>query len=195
MTKQEQEDNYWIWTNSGKQFSYNYTDPDQICIEDIATALSKICRYAGHIDRFYSVADHCCNVVEFAEEHYFFSRDYDPRLSLGWLLHDAAEAYLSDIPAPAKKLLPDFKRLEKRIYRVIAEKYGAPYDKKFQELLDYYDKNIIRDEAELLFVKTPAWAEKYEKLGAHIYVSTDSKEACARYLEKFDELMEEIHSG
>ncbi|WP_342082428.1 helix-turn-helix domain-containing protein, partial [Escherichia coli] len=42
------------------------------------------------------------------------------------LMHDATEAYCQDIPAPLKRLLPDYKRMEEKIDAVIREKYGLP---------------------------------------------------------------------
>ncbi len=186
----KKEPNRWIHTNSGKQFSFNYTQLDQICIEDIAAHLSKICRYVGAIDEFYSVADHCCNLVD-----YLIDRgETNPYFLLGVLLHDAPEAYLSDIAAPAKHL-PEFrgyKRVEKRIYGHIATKFGAPNDKEFHKSLDYYDKNIIRDEAEVLFEIKPSWALEYTLLGAVIEVSPDHKAGRERYLDTYEDIMDRI---
>lgn len=180
--------NYWVWTHSGKQFSYNYTHPEQIDIEDIAAALSKTCRYSGHIKIPYYVSDHCCNLVEFEESNGV----HNPYYLLGVLLHDAAEAYLGDIPAPAKKLLPDFKALEKRIYGHISAKFGTPNDEEFHRHLDYIDKNIVRDEAELLFLSHPTWVKDYHKLDADIIVSKNHEAARKRYLELFYELQARI---
>lgn len=184
------EPDYWIWTGTRK-FSYNYTQPEQIDIEDIAHNLALVNRYVGSVKVAYCVADHCCNLVEYCE-----SKGWNnPIFLLGVLLHDAAEAYLSDIPAPAKKLLPDFKRLEKRIYGHIASKFGAPNDEDFHEHLDRVDKNIVRDEAELLFDNVPDWVEQYTKLGATITISKhapDGRYARERYLELFWELQEKI---
>jgi uncharacterized protein len=180
--------NYWIWTNSGKKFSYNYPHPDQICIEDIANSLSKICRYAGHCDLFYSVSDHCCNLVEYEESNGITN----PIYLLGVLLHDAGEAYLSDIPAPAKKLLPDFKRMEKEIFAVIAAKFGIPNDEEFHRQLDYIDKNIVRDEAELLFKATPTWVKDYKRLCAYIVISESPELGRIRFLNLYYDLRRQI---
>jgi 5'-deoxynucleotidase YfbR-like HD superfamily hydrolase len=183
--------NYWVWTHSGKQFSYNYTQPEQICIEDIAAALSKTCRYSGHLKIPYPVSDHCCNLVEYEE-----SQGVDnPHYLLGVLLHDAAEAYLGDIPAPAKKLLPDFKKLEKEIFGHIATKFGVPNDEEFHRHLDYIDKNIVRDEAEALFLVKPTWVKDYTFLGAEITVSKNHEQARKRYLELFWELQSRIEDS
>lgn len=48
----------YIQTLSGKKFNYLTATVDDIDVEDIATALSNICRFAGHLPEFYSVAQH-----------------------------------------------------------------------------------------------------------------------------------------
>lgn len=185
-------DNAWIWTGKRK-LSYNYTHPDQIHIEDIAHNLALVGRYCGSVRVLFPVADHCCNVVEFAESIGITH----PITLLGLLLHDAHEAYTSDIPAPAKKGLPDFKKLEKHLYGCIAEKFGAPNDVEFHKLLDYIDKNMVRDEAEALFDEVPDWVYNYIKLGATVVISKhapDGRHARKRFLELYDELTDRIRN-
>jgi hypothetical protein len=83
----------WIQTFSGVEFYPFDPLPSEILIEDIAHALSMQCRYAGHVRRFYSVAEHCVRVAELLP--------IEDRL---WgLLHDASEAYLVDLPRPIKR--------------------------------------------------------------------------------------------
>jgi len=104
-----------IRTFSGKYLDVFNPDPDMICIEDIAHALSNICRFGGHTRHFYSVAQHsvrCCN--------HFFSI----RFSLQALLHDASEAYLLDIPRPIKHRLTNYKETEEQLMTVISQKFG-----------------------------------------------------------------------
>ena len=106
-----------IRTFTGKAFDLRIMDPDTICIEDIAHALAHTARFGGHLQRLYSVAQHsvyACTLV---------SRE----LQLAALLHDAAEAYLGDMPSPFKNMLPDFRKLEAKLMTVIADKYGFEY--------------------------------------------------------------------
>lgn len=103
-----------IRTYTGKYLDVFNPDPEQICIEDIAHALANTCRFGGHTREFYSVAQHSimvCNRVQ-------------PELKLQALMHDAAEAYLTDVPTPIKKQLPAYIELEENLMKVIAAKFG-----------------------------------------------------------------------
>jgi len=94
--------------------------PDDIAIEDIATSLSGTARFRAHTDKdepIFTVAQHSVNV----------SHDVPEADALWGLLHDAAEAYLVDMPAPLKPLFPKYVALEERVQRVIAEKFGLPW--------------------------------------------------------------------
>lgn len=51
--------NHFITTGSGQHFYFCNSGPDIVYIEDIALALSNLCRFTGHLDEFYSVAQHC----------------------------------------------------------------------------------------------------------------------------------------
>lgn len=106
----------YIATSTGKHIDFTNITPDQICIEDIARGLSNECRFAGQLESFYSVAQHSVYV----------SQIVPPEYALEALLHDAAEAYIKDIPSPLKAMLPDYKAVEKRIEAVIRKKFGLP---------------------------------------------------------------------
>jgi len=93
--------------------------PEQILIEDIAHSLSLMTRANGHFEQFYSVAQHCINCLREAQ-----SRGYSRRLQLACLLHDAAEAYIADIPRPVKHRLTGFAEIEDNILGVILQKFG-----------------------------------------------------------------------
>lgn len=108
---------FWIQTWGGHPFFPYDPKPDQIHIRDIAHALSQQCRYAGHTNEFYSVAQHSVIVSKMVPQEH----------AMCALLHDATEAYLSDIPKPVKMGLPDFNALEDRVWReAIAPAFGLP---------------------------------------------------------------------
>ena len=83
-----------IMTASGALVAPLHLNPVDILIEDCARSLSNICRYAGQINFFYSVAQHSVIVASLMPE----------KFQLEALLHDASEAYLGDLPAPLKHL-------------------------------------------------------------------------------------------
>lgn len=65
--------------------------------------LSLICRGNGHVQTFWSVGQHCiCCAKEAA------ARGLSDRMVLACLLHDASECYMSDVPTPFKKELPEY---------------------------------------------------------------------------------------
>lgn len=109
-------DDLSIETASGAVFHIN--DP-KFDINDIAHALAHQCRYTGHTRYFYSVAEHSVLVAKLVSDLHLG----DP---FEGLMHDAAEAYLSDIAAPWKVLLPDYKVLEKRIETPLRNHFGLP---------------------------------------------------------------------
>ncbi|MEP9089816.1 HD family hydrolase [Enterobacter cloacae] len=108
----------YIQTLSGKKFDYLNSTADDVEIEDIATALSHICRFSGHLPEFYSVAQHSvlCSLI------------VPPEFAFEALMHDAAEAYCQDIPAPLKALLPDYRRIEERVEQLIRVKFSTTPD-------------------------------------------------------------------
>lgn len=112
-------DGVWIETFTGKPFHLLAPQPEDICIEDIAHSLSQQCRYIGHTKVFYSVAEHSYFVSLLAKE------------PLWGLLHDASEAYLSDLSRPAKHLTPigkPYLEVEAVIMRAICDVFGLPLD-------------------------------------------------------------------
>lgn len=74
-----------------------YECPSGLGIGDIAGALSNICRFNGHTDKFYSVAAHSMLVADKVPG--------GPETKLIALLHDAAEAFVGDMPSPLKACL------------------------------------------------------------------------------------------
>lgn len=55
----------WIQTFTGRRFWPLDPRPEDVCIEDIAHALSLKCRFGGHCTRFYSVAEHSVHVSNY----------------------------------------------------------------------------------------------------------------------------------
>jgi hypothetical protein len=103
-----------IRTYSGIAFWPLDPKESEIEIEDIAHSLSMLCRFNGHLKSFYSVAQHSVLVSGLCSKE----------TQLWGLMHDAAEAYISDMPAPIKLEMPNFIDAEHVIQRVICNKFG-----------------------------------------------------------------------
>lgn len=102
-----------ITTASGVQFDPLNPRAEDIRMDDIIAALPRICRFNGHCKWFYSVAQHSCLVAAYCKGHE----------SQRWaLLHDAAEIYTSDVPAPIKAEL-GIEAIEQRIMLCIADRF------------------------------------------------------------------------
>lgn len=104
----------WMQVNSGARFYPLDVRPEDINPRDIAHALSLLCRYGGHVDRFYSVAEHCVLMSEVVA----------PEFALHALLHDATEAYVVDVPRPVKRYLTNYQNIEDDVWLAITEHFG-----------------------------------------------------------------------
>ena len=107
-----------IMTCSKKMFDPLHPDVALIDICDIAHALSMLCRANGHFKSFYSVGQHSINCMQEAK-----ARGYSELVQLACLLHDASEAYLSDVTRPVKAELPRYVEIEKPLQDCIWGKF------------------------------------------------------------------------
>ncbi len=111
----------WIRTYSGGKYDLLHPRASQVCLDDLAHALAGERRFANHCRGHYSVAEHSLRVS------WIVSRE--PVMRLKALLHDAAEAYLSDWSSPLKNLLRIYSdgwalELEARSEAAIATAFG-----------------------------------------------------------------------
>lgn len=137
----------YITTFTGKHFYPMSPDPMAICIEDIAHALSLICRGNGHVHKFWSVAEHCICCAKEAE-----ARGLSARVILACLLHDASECYMSDVPRPFKKEMDAYQEQEENLLSTIYEKFlGSDLTEKEQaQVCDIDDVMLWYDLENLL---------------------------------------------
>ena len=133
-----------IETVSGKRVNVTSPSASDIVLQDIAWALSRIPRFAGHTitETVYNVAQHSIYVSNLAQElmdsRQNFNIDEDvwqcvlnirdkKELIIKALFHDAHEAYTGDIPSPVKKipeLYETFKLIEMRLDHAILSHLG-----------------------------------------------------------------------
>ena len=106
----------WILTHTGIKFDLLAPTPAMIDQRDIAHALSNLCRFNGHTHTHYSVAEHSIRVAQIVPVQF----------QLAALLHDATEAYVGDMVRPLKQVMPDFRKVEKRIWQAICERFDMP---------------------------------------------------------------------
>ncbi|MEG1345026.1 MAG: HD domain-containing protein [Terrisporobacter sp.] len=124
--------------------SFNPLNPskDDILIEDIAHSLSLITRANGHFSEFYSVAQHSIACCEEA-----IARGYNNKVILACLLHDASEAYISDIIRPVKRNLQGYLEVEKQLQSTIYEIFlGEAINEEEQKLIDSVDDTLLYHE-------------------------------------------------
>lgn len=107
----------YIRLHSGRKFHILRPRIEEINIKDIAWALSHICRFTGHTQSFYSVAQHCCHVSDILPDEF----------KLHGLLHDAQESICQDLAQPIKQYLPQYNELEMRVERLVARKFGLVF--------------------------------------------------------------------
>lgn len=133
----------WLQTASGRSFWPLDPMVEDVFLSDIAHALSNICRFNGHCREFYSVAQHSVLV----------SRNVPFQLK-GWgLMHDAAEAYVTDVPRPLKRLLPEFKSMESAVEKIVFEafKLFGPMNPEVKRI----DMAMLATEAEQIMLEPP----------------------------------------
>lgn len=106
----------FVHTARGKLFNVTFPVQDEIDIENIGYQLSMQCRFNGAVKdyRFYSVAEHC----------FYGSYIVPQAAALAFLLHDAQEAYISDVIRPIKRHDTFFNELEERVETAVHKKFG-----------------------------------------------------------------------
>ena len=168
----------FIGTYSGGRFWPLDPRPEEVLVEDVAHALSMVCRFTGHCARFYSVAEHCVLV----------SRLVPREDALAGLLHDAAEAYVADVSSPVKRSaeFAPYREVEDRIQRTVYARFGlAP---EMPEFVHLADRLLCVGEARVLFRTPPSWVVGKPGIGENLVVGLPPAQAEVLYLERFKEL-------
>ena len=174
----------WIQTYTGIPFYPLDPKPEDINIIDIAHSLSLQCRFTGHSDRFYSVAQHSLIVSDLCS----------PRNALHGLLHDASEAYLTDVPRPIKPLLTEYKQIEDNLQLEIFLKYGLVWP--IPNEIKIIDISLCITEAKALGFDISAWGDFEEIPILNIFDETfdcmQPRIAENLFINKFNNLLNNI---
>lgn len=121
----------WIMTAGGRAMEYLSPDPAAVALTDIAAHLAKLCRFAGAVGSFYSVAQHSVFVAGILP---LDSGDGHPPglLKAAGLFHDAHEYILGDMPTPMKAAIRkgsegyQLRAIEAGLDNVIHKAFGLP---------------------------------------------------------------------
>jgi 5'-deoxynucleotidase YfbR-like HD superfamily hydrolase len=163
-----------IITFTGRQVDPFNLQPEDVNIVDIAHSLSHQNRYGGHTIVPYSVAQHCLR-MEFAIE----KECNHLEMQIDALMHDASEAYITDIPKPIKERIPMIEEIEANVLNVIYQKYEIKHFLYVQEL----DKDSVFQEIKTLKMLDPIKA----RANSGYYNPTAHKIRTA-FLNRFNEL-------
>lgn len=177
---------YWIETYQSNQFDYENIEANHIEIEDIAHSLSLNCRFNGHCDRHYSVAEHSIYVSKLVR----------PEWALAGLLHDATETYMPDVNKPLKLfwgLNFDIKAFEDKIMDHIYNYLGIQHNEEIHKEIKTYDLAVLREEGNALFKRRNLW--RFPDNIPHVAIEIETlsgPEAEYRFLERYFKLAFDI---
>jgi 5'-deoxynucleotidase YfbR-like HD superfamily hydrolase len=184
----------YIETFTGRRFQPLAPVVADICIEDIAHALSNQCRFSGHVRHFYSVGEHSVRVsrlIETSLRSMAVPAELVRRRALWGLLHDASEAYLVDLPTPLKShelIGAGYRAAEKALMAAICDRFGLPTLEP--ECVHLADEMLLATEVrDLMFARPEHWAAyaHVETLPERI-VPWAPKTVEAEFLRRFEEL-------
>lgn len=183
-----------IRLNSGRSFNYETFDSIDICVEDIATSLSRLNRYLGHTVRPYSVAEHSWHMA-----HHFMSDsrglgvEKAARLALLALVHDAHEMVVGDMPTPLKAFLgPEalvpLRQIEEKFDQAMYEALGIAAPTDVEKCIIKQADTLIRNNE-----KTFLFGIHYKEQLASVIIHSRSREPdywALVWMGLYEELME-----
>ena len=177
-----------IVTYTGKVINPFYPDEDSICIEDIAHSLAMQCRFNGHTNKFYSVAQHSIMAALVLRES-----EFPVKVQLLGLLHDSAEAYITDLPKPFKDCLDDYLDVEQILNAAIIHKL---YPCRDVSVDDIYHVAFVDKELAILeggeFLGGDLWENKNTFFDVDFQVIWTPEEAEEGFLDFYYILLEEV---
>lgn len=154
----------WMQTHTNRKFYPMAPDPADISPYDIARGIAFQCRYNGHVNRFYSVAEHCVLIADA-----LWDTGYNEADVIWGLLHDGTESYVGDMVRPLKLHMPAFVEAEDRVMDAICERFGLE-QRTIPDSVRKFDSQILLDERAALKGEAPGgWSvDGLEPLGVTI---------------------------
>lgn len=149
---------YWNIAEPEKNLDANFD------IRMLAHAISNICRFTGHVRRFYSVAQHSvlCSFIEPDQDAY------------AKLMHDIAEALIGDVASPLKQMLNDYKVIERKNETALFSWFGISASFNLPKSVKRADIIMLLAEKRDLLAELPQdtveweWAKDVPELDYHI---------------------------
>lgn len=149
----------YVSTGHGHVFYPFDPQPVDVHWEDIFESLGRQCRYNGHCDRFYSVAEHS---VIMSYQH------PDIEVQKWALIHDFPEAYVGDLIRPLKKLFPVYSIVEDEIMMMLAEMLDMAFIKT-PTIVHNLDMQMCATEKRDLLIGSEPWHQMPDPIpGLHI---------------------------
>ncbi len=205
-----------IQLRSGALFSVLEPDPSVITLLDVAVSLARQARYTGHtthqgeycwakqpdgvikmLPRHSGACDFCArdDGYSVAEHSVWVSRVVAPGHEREALMHDAAEAFISDVVSPIK-YLPGFERLrelEADVERAVAERFKLQYPWSPEVKAADYEMLCAEVRQLMPWRQAPeAWGEiptrQISPAAEHARLGLPYREALALFLQRAAEL-------
>jgi 5'-deoxynucleotidase YfbR-like HD superfamily hydrolase len=190
----------WQRMQSGRRLDLLDPSPLDIEIEDIAHGLARVARWNGQTSgaHIFSVAQHTLLVDAIARRRY----SLDARARLAILLHDAPEYVIGDMITPFKAVIGDaYKAVEGRLLAAIHLRFGLPpvLPAELTRLIKTADRASAYLEATRLAGFGETEAQRFFGAPPRVPAALErdyltpwsAKDAQARYLKRFAELVED----
>lgn len=176
----------YIETFTGRKF---HPDDPEFAIVDIAHSTGNLCRFNGHCHRFYSVAEHSVLTAHLVYGHLGGTRED----AFEALMHDAVEAYVSDIPTPYKQYCPGAVKLESDLEEKLRAYYQVPTEKsdickKADMLALFIEADSLMHSRGEVFSDKMGLKEEAAKLMLYPVVGYMPKDASKLFLHTFHRL-------
>lgn len=177
----------YIKVNSGRNFYILDPRAEDITLQDIPHALSYLCRFTGHGDRFYGVGEHSILCARVARK-----LGYSTLRQLHCLWHDGTESVMNDLARPVKQNIPQYKELEDRIASVIWEVVGIPEPtEEDYKVVKLIDNTLLVNEMEQLMKRCDIPDVEHAKMFVDLSKGYNAGESKIPFLEMHHALMAE----